>query len=308
MISIIFRLFAGFLLFVSVSVGAVYTYLGWSEGVPAAERPFFTQMTKSSRPLVIAHRGGAGLFPENTLYAFEQSHKLGVDVLELDVRATKDGEPVVIHDSTVNRTTDGSGQISEMTLAEIKKLDAAYRFSPDGGKTFPFRGAGITIPTLREVFAALPAASFNIEMKQEGLVKSLCGLLRERKLTDKTVVASFRQSSLDEFRLECSEVATSASASEVNQFLMMYKTGLGASYSPAMQALQVPESLLGLEVVSKEFIENAGKLNLEVHVWTVNEPAAMQRLIGMGVNGIMTDYPDRLLNQLDRTIIIEEIK
>lgn len=306
LISIILRLFAGFLFVGLVSAGAVYTYLGWSEGVPAAEHAFFKKMTESSRPLVIAHRGGAGLFPENTLYAFEQSHRIGVDILELDIRATKDGKVVVIHDSTVNRTTDGSGPVSEMTLAEVKKLDAAYRFSPDAGRTFPFRASGVTVPTLEEVFNALPEARFNIEMKQEGLVAPLCNLLRGRELTDRTVVASFRQSSLDEFRRECSEVATSASSSEVSQFLAMYKSGLGASYSPSMQALQVPQNLFGLQVVSPEFIENARKLNLQVHVWTINNPADMQRLLELKVDGIMTDYPDRLLNLLDRTVIIEK--
>lgn len=305
MISIILRIFAGFLLITSVSIATVYTYLGWSEGVPAPGRVFF-KAPETKRPLVIAHRGGAGLFPENTLYAFEQSAKLGVDVLELDIRSTKDGALVVLHDSMVNRTTDGSGQISEMTLDEAKCLNAGYRFSPDGGKTFPFREKGITIPTLQEVFTALPDAAFNIEMKQEGLVKPLCKLLRDQKMTEKVVVASFRQPSLDEFRRECNEVATSAGTSEVSQFLAMYKTGIGTSYSPAMQALQVPENLAGFEVVSKEFLENARRLNLEVHVWTINETADMQRLLELGVQGIITDYPDRLLKLLNHTIIIKQ--
>ncbi|HSK70727.1 MAG TPA: glycerophosphodiester phosphodiesterase [Pyrinomonadaceae bacterium] len=289
-----------------MSIGIIYGSLAWSEGEPAAERAFFRQ--EISRPLVIAHRGGAGLYPENTLHAFKGSSDLGVDVIELDVRGTADGTLVVIHDATVDRTTNGSGRISEMTLEAVKKLNAGYRFSPDGGKTFPFRESGVTVPTLPEVFAALPDARFNIEIKQEtpSLVKPVCGLIRERKMSEKVVVASFRQSVLDDFRRECSEVATSAGPSEVSQFLAMYKTGLGASYSPAMQALQVPEYLTGLQVISKEFVENAQRLNLKVHVWTINETTDMQRLLGMGVHGIMTDYPDRLLNLLDPSIIIKK--
>lgn len=307
MINIILKLFASFLLVVFVSAGSLYTYLGWSEGVPAPNRTFFTS-AESSRPLVIAHRGGAGLYPENTLYAFEQSDKLGVDVIELDIRGTSDGALVVMHDATVNRTTDGTGRISEMTLAEVKKLNAGYRFTPDGGKTFPFRERGIAIPTLQEVFAALPDARFNIEPKQEtpSLVKPLCSLMRERKLSDKVVIGSFNQTVIEEVRRECPEVATSAGPSEVSQFLAMYKTGIAESYSPAMQALQTPERVGGLQIVSKEFVAAAQKLNIDVHVWTVNDPADMQRLLEMGVNGIMTDYPDRLLNLLDRTVIIKK--
>lgn len=304
MISILLRLFGGFLLVGATGVGAFYTYLGWSQGIPAADRAFFLRAA-TSRPLVIAHRGGAGLFPENTLYAFEQSLKLGADVIETDLRATSDGALVILHDATVDRTTDGSGRISEMTLEAVKRLNAAYRFSPDG-KTFPFRAENITIPTLPEVLDALPDARFNIEMKQDGLVKPLCSLLRERKAAEKVVVASFRQSVLDEFRRECPEVATSAGPTEVSQFLAMYKTGLGASYSPAMQALQTPEYIGGMQIVSKEFVEAARQLNLQVHVWTINQPADMQRLLETGVNGIMTDYPDRLLKLLNRTIIIKQ--
>lgn len=306
MVNIFLKIF-GFSIFgILVSIGIIYGSLAWSEGEPAAERAFFRQ--EKSRPLVIAHRGGAGLYPENTLHAFKGSSGLGVDIIELDVRGTADGTLVVIHDATVDRTTDGSGRISEMTLEAVKKLNAGYRFSPDGGKTFPFRESGVTVPTLPEVFAALPDARFNIEIKQEtpSLVKPLCSLIRERKMSEKIVVASFRQSVLDDFRRECSEVATSAGPSEVSQFLAMYKTGLGASYSPAMQALQVPEYLTGLQVISKEFVENAQRLNLKVHVWTINETTDMQRLLGMGVHGIMTDYPDRLLNLLDRTVIIKK--
>jgi glycerophosphoryl diester phosphodiesterase len=307
-LSILIRLFAGFLLVVSMGVGAVYTYMGWSEGVPAEDRPFFSSAAESPRPLVIAHRGGAGIFPENTLYAFEQSWKLGVDVLELDVRETADKKLVVMHDRTIDRTTDGSGQISEMTLEAVKKLNAGYRFSPDGGQTFPFREQKITVPTLEEIFNALPDAKYVIEPKNESptIVKSLCSLLRVRKMTDKTIVGSFSQTNLDEFRRECPEVATSAGPSEVSRFLAMYKTGLGASYSTPMQALQTPEYVGGLQIVSKEFVETARKLNLDVHVWTVNETAQMQKLIESGVDGIMTDYPDRLLDLLGRAAIIKK--
>lgn len=257
---------------------------------------------ENQRFLVFAHRGGGGIFPENTLDAFRNSSKTGVDVQELDLHATSDGKLVVMHDATVDRTTDGRGRVSELTLKEIKKLDAGYRFSPDGGQTFPFRGRGITVPTLEEIFAALPEMAFNIEPKQQtpSIIKPLCLIIRERKMTDKIIVGSFRQAVIDEFRQECPEAATAASALEVSQFLTMYKTGLVKSYNPPMQTLQIPENMGGLQIVSKDFVEAAHGLNLKVHVWTVNEPADMRRLIETGVDGIMTDYPDKLLKQIGR--------
>src|SRR5829696_5003203 len=143
---------------------ALYAVLSQTKGEAVPEHQYFRQ--DEGRPLAIAHRGGAGLWPENTLYAFERAAALGVDVIETDVRATADGELVVIHDEGVERTTDGMDRVGSLTLAELKRLDAAYRFSPDGGRSFPLRGSGVSVPTLREVFAALPHMRFNIEPKQ----------------------------------------------------------------------------------------------------------------------------------------------
>jgi glycerophosphoryl diester phosphodiesterase len=286
---------------VLIILAGIYFYLSMQTGEPAIERAVLSQ-TSAARPLVIAHRGGGGLIPENTLQAFEYSARMGVDVLELDVHSTRDGALVVMHDRSVDRTTDGRGRVGEMTLSELKKLDAGFLFSPDGGRTFPFRGRGVTVPTLEEIFAALPRMTFNIEPKQSepSIIKPLCALIRQRKMIDKTIVGSFRQAALDEFRRECPEVATSASPSEVSQFLLMSKTGIGASYSPPMQALQIPERAGSLQIVSKDFVETARRLNLKVHVWTVNETEDMKRLLDIGVDGIMTDYPDRLLDLLNR--------
>jgi len=292
--------FGVFLLSVALSIGAVYIYLASQTGEKAIEREVFKR--ENSRPLVFAHRGGGGLIPENTLEAFVYSARMGVDVLELDIHSTSDGTLVVHHDAAVDRTTDGRGRVNELTLEAVKKLNAGYLFSLDGGQTFPFRGRGITVPTLREIFDALPEMTFNIEPKQHvpSIIVPLCALIRERKMVDKTIVGSFNQTTIDDFRRECPEVATSASPSEVSRFLALSKAGLGDSYSPPMQALQVPENLGNLQVVSKEFVETAHRRNLKVHVWTINETADMQRLIEMDVDGIMTDYPDRLLKLLSR--------
>jgi glycerophosphoryl diester phosphodiesterase len=292
-----------FTLCVAASLIGLYIYLASQTGERAIEREVFKR--ENSPVLVFAHRGGGVLIPENTLEAFVYSARMGVDALELDVHSTADGTLVVHHDQSVDRTTDGRGRVNELTIEAIKKLDAGYVFSIDGGRTFPFRGRGVTVPTLEEIFAALPEMTFNIEPKQHApsIIAPLCALLRERKMTDKTIVGSFNQTTLDDFRRQCPEVATSASPSEVSRFLALQKTGLADAYSPPMQALQVPRNLGGLQIVTKEFVEAAHRRHLQVHVWTINETDDMQRLIEMGVDGIMTDYPDRLLTLLGRQVI-----
>lgn len=254
------------------------------------------------RPLVMAHRGGAGLWPENTAHAFRQALALGVDVLEMDLHATIDGALVVIHDATVDRTTNGAGAVKELTLAELKKLDAGYRWTADGGRTFPFRGKGITVPTLREVLDEFPAARLNIDIKQAqpSLVKSFCRTLRESSATtsvqSRVTVASFNSRTLEEFRQECPAIATSASMEEVFALSADLQAGRDiASDKRRTRLVQVPESAFGRTLLTAELVAAAHRAGLEIHVWTVNEEAAMRRLVALGVDGMMTDYPDKLL-------------
>ena len=278
----------------------LYVVLSLKKGEVVPEHKYF--QGDAGRVLAIAHRGGAGLWPENTLHAFESALALGADVIELDVRSSADGELVVIHDATLERTTDGAGPVARKTAAELRRLDAGHRWTADAGKTFPFRGRGLGVPTLREVFERLPAARFNIEPKDESAqaVGRLCGLLRERGMEERVVVGSFRQSLIEEFRRACPGAATAAGPVEAGKFLAMYQAGLAANFSPAMQALQIPEHAGGVRVVTKEFVAAARERNLQVHAWTINDEAAMRRLIDAGVGGIMTDYPDRMLALLGR--------
>ena len=236
------------------------------------------------------------------MYAFQRAKDLGVDVLEMDVHSTADGVLVVMHDSTLGRTTNGTGPINKLTLSEVKKLDAAYRWSPDGGRTFPLRGQGITLPTLKEVFSAFPDMRFNIEPKQAhpSIVSPLCRMIREHRLMKQVLVGSFNSGVLEEFRRECPEVATSASTTEVRTFLAMNTARVTGVYSPAAQALQVPAYAGGLQVLTREFVEAAHRRNLEVHAWTINELDEMRRMLDIGVDGIITDYPDRLMTLLGR--------
>ncbi|UCG14034.1 MAG: glycerophosphodiester phosphodiesterase [Deltaproteobacteria bacterium] len=251
-------------------------------------------------PLVIAHRGGAGLWPENTIYAFERSAEMGVDVLETEIYSTADSALVLMHDSTVDRTTDGTGSINDFTVQTLKELDAGYTWTPDGGETFPFRGRGISVPTLQEVFTAFPNMRINIDIKQvePPLAVVLCDTIRTFGMADKVLVASFNWKAIGEFRRECPEVATSACVMEVSYFFLMNLLFLGSAHTPVYHALQVPEYRGGIHLLTKRFVDAAHRLNLRVHAWTINAVQDMQRLLSLGVDGIITDYPDRLISLL----------
>jgi glycerophosphoryl diester phosphodiesterase len=255
------------------------------------------------RPLVMAHQGGEELWPSNTMHAFERAVALGVDVLEMDLHVTADGALVLIHDETVDRTTDGMGVVEQMTLAEVKALDAGYYWTDDDGQTFPFRGQGITVATLEEVFQAFPAMPMNIEIKlveNVPVVEPFCQMIRQYGMQDKVLVASFHQDVLDQFRAACPEVSTSTTQNEVINFFARHFVGLAASYSPPAQAVQVPEYRSGIHILTPRFIKDAHSRGMDVHVWTVNEAEDMQRMIDLGVDGIITDRPDILLELLGR--------
>lgn len=267
---------------------------------PVADHSFFAQFQHA--PLVMAHRGAKGLWPENTLYAFEKAVAMGVDVLEMDVRGTADGVLVVLHDSTVDRTTDGTGPVTALTLEALRALDAGYNWSVDGGSTFPYRGQGITIPTMAEVFAAFPAMPMNIEIKQTDptLAASLCQMIRDSGMADRVLVASFHGETIEEFRRECPEVATSTSQNEVITMFVLSRAFLEGSYDPAAEAAQVPEYRSSVRVLTPRFLDAARHRNLQVHAWTINDVDDMERMLALGVDGIITDYPDRLLKLLGR--------
>jgi glycerophosphoryl diester phosphodiesterase len=247
--------------------------------------------------MVIAHRGGRSLGPESTLFTFQRAADIGVDVLELDIRSSKDGKLVIIHDDTVDRTTNGKGAVTSFTLTDLKKLDAGYRWSPDNGRTYPMRGKGLTVPTLAEVFAAFPKTRINIEIKETEpeIPILLCQLILNHQKADHALVASFDASQLKRFRSQCPQVATSVGAKEAFLFFGLQRARLESIYSPPAQAMQVPYSYGSTRIVNARFLNAAHARNMRVHVWTVNDLEQMRYLINLGVDGIMTDYPQRLL-------------
>lgn len=266
---------------------------------PVPEHPFFAGQPDVA---VIAHQGGEHLWPSNTLYAFEQAMELGVDVLEMDIHSSADGVLVLSHDDTVDRLTDGQGRVQEMTFEELQALDAGYYWTDDEGQSHPYRGQRITIPALEEVFTSFPQMPMNIEIKQQepSIVAPFCELLRRHGMEQQVLVASFHPETMTEFRQTCPEVATSATEPEILPFFALNKAFLDAAYPAPAEAFQVPEYSSGLHVVTERFVRGAQRHNVDVHVWTVNEAEDMQRLLDLGVDGIITDRPDRLLALLGR--------
>jgi glycerophosphoryl diester phosphodiesterase len=253
-------------------------------------------------PVNIAHRGGAGIAPENTLEGFREGLRVGAGVLELDVHTTADGHVVVIHDDVVDRTTQGTGPVREMTLAEIEHLDAGYRFTRDGGRTFPYRGQGIRIPTLAEVYDEFVDVPINVEIKGErsGIEAAVWRVIEAADGGERTLVVSENTPTIRRFREVCGErVATASSSAELIFFYTMSRLGLGRIVSPRYRALQGPETYRGLRVVTPGFVQAAHEHGLRVDVWTIDSEADMRRLLGYGVDGIMTDRPDILAELLD---------
>jgi len=249
-----------------------------------------------------AHRGGEGQWPSNTLYAFEHALRLGIDALELDIHASRDGVLVVRHDPVIDTTTDGAGRIRDLTLEQIKALDAGYTWTADEGRTFPFRGLGITIPTLEEVFQAFPRTPLSIDIKPVDpvVVRVFSQMLREYNRLEQVVVGSFHDPQLCRFRLLCPGVDTAAGVSETRRFYLLNLFRLSRFYRSPAKAFMIPEYSGRLRLVTPRFIRSAHAQGLRVDVWTVNEVKDMRRLIDWGVDGIITDYPRRLLVLLNR--------
>jgi glycerophosphoryl diester phosphodiesterase len=252
---------------------------------------------RHSLPLTFAHRGGAASWPENTLEAFRGALASGCSHLETDLRVTRDGELVLMHDARVDRTTNGTGEVSAFTLAELQRLDAGYRFSPDG-VTFPWRGRGLTVPTFAELCAAAPAARFNVEIKERSpfdLPGALVSFIERQGIADRIVVAAERHELVRDFRRRSGgRVATSASRRECLKFWFASRLGLTSFLRLPYQALQIPVRVGRATLVTPSLLDAAHREGLAVHVWTIDDPGEMKRLLDLGVDGLMSDHPGRL--------------
>lgn len=249
-------------------------------------------------PTVIGHRGASGELPENTVAAFGHAVTDGAAILESDVHITRDGALVLIHDDLLERTTNGSGRVADHTLAELRALDAGYRFSPQGNGTFPYRGKGLGIPTLEETLETFPALRFNIEIKERSaaLIEGTLALVRRLGIEERVLLAAAEDPIMADLRAHLRKTdarcAVGASAGDVLGFV---RSALdGAPPPPGPMALQVPPGFASRPLVTREFVDHAHAHGLVVHVWTVNDPAEMHRLLDLGVDGIMSDFPARV--------------
>jgi glycerophosphoryl diester phosphodiesterase len=241
----------------------------------------------SARP-VIAHRGASGAAPENTMLAFELAVRQGADAFELDVRLTGDGVPVVLHDATLDRTTDRRGSLSGLSLAELRELDAGARFTVDGGRTHPFCGGAARVPTLAEVLRGFPEIPVMVEVKEPAAQVAVRQVLLEERAVDRCLLASEHHAALEAFR--ASPFAVAASGAEIGALyraVLLWQVPREVPY----RALSVPIRHRGLPVPTRRFVATARKLGCPVHVWTVNHPATAQRLWSRGVAGIVTNVP-----------------
>lgn len=255
--------------------------------------PYFDLPT----PHLFGHRGASGEAPENTRPAFELAWRQGVPYLEMDCHATRDGEIVILHDAMLDRTTDGSGPVSELALGEVERLDAGYRFSADGGRTFPFRGQGIRIPRLTSVLEWFPDARINLEVKAPGadVAEAVVRIVRRARAERRLLLAAEEDDTLKHLRKLDPGTAIGSARSDVIAFFQAIRDGTVEGHEPNGQALQIPPTFMGEDLVTTEAIEAAHRLGLRIHVWTINDAEEMARLFARGVDGLMSDYPALLV-------------
>lgn len=248
----------------------------------------------SARP-VVAHRGGAGRAPENTAVALLNARSLGADAVELDVRLSRDGEVMVMHDPTVDRTTDGRGSVDAMGAAELERLDAGARFTLDGGRTFPFAGTRVGVPRLDDLIPALGDMPMIIEIKVAAALGPTVRLLERHGAVDRAVVAAADHAAVDPAR--GGALRTGASTRDAVRLLLAPRAPAALPF----QALCIPERHHGIPLPLRYLAARARRAGAMTHVWTVNDPRAARRLWQAGVAGIITDLPDVMVEERARS-------
>jgi len=269
---------------------------------PAKKRPTRAFYREDDPDVLnIAHRGGKGIAPEGTMAAFAKAAQLRVDMFEYDIHMTKDGQLVVIHDETVGRTTNGVGKVNELTLAEVQVLDAGYHFTDEGGK-HSYRESGVYIPTVAEVFETYPNMRQLIEIKDtndpvlyEKIVEDLWRLIQEYHMEDNVMVGSFDHEIIEHFEnVTWGKIPIGAGEQEVRAFVNKHVLYLNGLAETKVDSLQLPTEAEGYDLTKNNIIQSAKNRNMSIYYWTINDEATMRELIGKNVNGIITNYPDRL--------------
>lgn len=241
-----------------------------------------------------AHRGGDALFPENTLEAFRAARVFGCRFMELDVHCSADGVPVVIHDPTVDRTTDGAGAVRELLLTQLQQLDAGFRFRGPDGKSRA--GQGLCIPTLEQALRELPECAFSIDIKQKQppCEAAVVEVLRRAQAVGRVVIGSERHAVFRRVRALAPDIPTFFSFRSVCGFILAVWLGLGRWYRPPHSALMIPAAWRGIPLVTRRSVRAVRRLGLPLIVWTIDDTERMRALLELGVDGIVTGRPDLL--------------
>jgi len=280
---------------------------------PNPAKPFVKQL----RPFTIAgHRGASMEFAPNTMEAFRRLVEIDPNaMIELDVWPTKDGEVVVFHDALMEVSSNGKGPVPSHTLAEVRALEAGYSVTVDGGKTYPFRGKGCRIPTLDQVLRAFPNSLVSIDIKhpENGFAEKVMAVVQDRGMMDRVVIGSFSDDMVRFIRARYPRVAITMGSSDVKRFLVLqmlclpgfFRSTCDVFMVPQFSNTDLPEELpggvsQGFRVITKGFIDSARRIGYPVLAWTINRRENMERLVAMGIGGIITDDPALLKEIVDR--------
>ncbi|MCP4643441.1 MAG: hypothetical protein GY851_23540 [bacterium] len=264
---------------------------GCSSTDEPGDKPFFQRQF-----LLGAHRAGAFVLPENTVEGFKEAAKRWPGILlEADAGLTADGHVVLLHDETVERTTGSAGKINEMTLAEVKELDAGHYLSLDGEKTFPYRGKGITIATLKEALQAVPDSHFLIEFKWfDGIVDAVVRDIREVGAEDRVLLASFLPAHMNRARELAPEIATCYDYENGAAMLEALRNGAWASYEPQADVLSLMRRMVDEFNLTKEELLAIRAKGVRFQIHTVDTPEEIRHYLDLGVDSILSDRPDVL--------------
>lgn len=261
---------------VLVAIAAIYGTLKLTPGFVAKPHAVAALNWRN-----IAHRGGPGLAPEHTLLAYNTALQNGANALEIDVHSTSDNQLILMHDDDVDRTTNGSGPIRGFTLAQLQALDA---------------GMGEQVPTLEQLFTAHPDVPYVIELKQSSpsIAQPVCDAIIKHHLSDRVIVGAFTTEPLAQFRAACPAVATGMSQNEVISFLVLQKIGLSHWHWVNAQAMQLPIKSAEITILTPSFVKAAQNKGLLVQAWTINETDQIKAMAALKVDGIISDYPNRV--------------
>ena len=258
----------------------------------ANDIPFYSQYENN---LVIAHRGGRGLVPGNTIEASANALELGASIIELDIQLTRDKKIVVRHDASIDTTSNASGLISEMYFTDMQKYK--YGFNNIDYPDIKYKKS-LQISLLEEFFEVFPEQRFLIEIKPSdpSAADALCETINNNDFSEKVLVGSFNTSTLRYFRRICPQVPTSLGRSEITWAIILKSFKLGNLLRSSGFSVQLPFKVNNRQIINRGLVHFFQSMNMKVDVWTVNDEYSMRHLLDLGVDGIITDYPDLLVS------------